>query len=154
MRYLDPLILFFFLQETQAEFQLIGCEFDQLIKHIRSLRENFEKLPASNRDTETQGKLIVLLTKLSDYARQAKTRETLSSALVSEEEKIRAKLAEMEEEQVFCLLKWEWAWQIFLWLMLMFYVIQKSCFKCFFLVSVPFFKVKLLFGLYWQYKQS
>lgn len=91
------------MQETQAEFQLIGCEFDQLIKHIRSLRENFEKLPASN--TETQGKLIVLSTKLSDYARQAKTRETLSSALVSEEEKIRAKLAEMEEEQVFCLLK-------------------------------------------------
>lgn len=87
------------VKETQAEFQLIGCEFDQLIKHIRSLRENFEKLPASNRDTETQGKLIVLLTKLSDYARQAKTRETLSSALVSEEEKIRAKLAEMEEEQ-------------------------------------------------------
>ncbi|XP_067048457.1 TNFAIP3-interacting protein 1-like isoform X4 [Acropora muricata] len=87
------------VKETQAEFQLIGCEFDQLIKHIRCLRENFEKLPASNRDTETEGKLIVLWTKLTDYARQAKTRETLSSALVSEEEKIRAKLAEMEEEQ-------------------------------------------------------
>ncbi|XP_068706018.1 TNFAIP3-interacting protein 1-like [Montipora foliosa] len=86
-------------KEVQAEFHLIASELDQLIKETHSLCANFEKLPVYNRDTEIQGKLSKLSTKLNEYAKQARTRETLSSALVSEEEQIREKLAAMEEEQ-------------------------------------------------------
>lgn len=91
---------FYFRKEIQVEFQHINCELDQLIKEIRKLLENIERLPGDDRNTELQGRLTRLSSKLNEYAKQARTRETLSSALVSEEEKIRAKLVTLEEEQV------------------------------------------------------
>ena len=91
---------FYFRKEIQVEFQHINCELDQLIKETCKLLENIERLPGDDRSTELQGRLTRLSSKLNEYAKQARTRETLSSALVSEEEKIRAKLVTLEEEQV------------------------------------------------------
>ena len=59
-----------------------------------------ERSPGSDRDTELQGKLTRLYSKLNEYVKEARTRETLSGALVSEEEKLKSKLAAMEAEQV------------------------------------------------------
>ena len=89
-----------FSKEIQVEFQLIKCELDHLIREAHNLLENVERLPGDDRDTELQGKLTRLSCQLNEYAKQARTRETLSSALVSEEEQIRTKLAAMEQEQV------------------------------------------------------
>ena len=83
-----------------VEFQQITCELDLLIKEVQSLQENVERLPENERDIEIQDKLTRLFPKLNEYAKQSRTRETLSSALVSEEEQIKTKLAAMEEEQV------------------------------------------------------
>ena len=90
----------YFPKEINVEFQHITCELDLLIKVAQSLQESVERLPENERDTEIQGKLTRLFPKLNEYAKQSRTRETLSSALVSEEEQIRTKLATMEEEQV------------------------------------------------------
>lgn len=96
---------FCFLKEIQEEFQHINCELVQLIKGIQDLLENVKRLPVDDRDTALEGKLTRLSIKLNEYAKQARARETLSSALVSEEEQIKAKLAVMEEEQVCLFLK-------------------------------------------------
>lgn len=89
----------FHIKEIQVEFQHINCELVQLIKGIQDLLENVKRLPVDDRDTALEGKLTRLSIKLNEYAKQARARETLSSALVSEEEQIKAKLAVMEEEQ-------------------------------------------------------
>lgn len=89
-----------FPKEIQAEFQHLTSELDELIKNAQKLRENVERLPGNDRDTELQGKLTRLYSKLNEYVKEARTRETLSSALVSEEEKLKSKLVAMEAEQV------------------------------------------------------
>lgn len=90
-----------FLKGVQAEFQHINCELDHLMKETHNLLEHVKTLPVDERDKELQlNKLTRLSTKLNEDAKQARTRQTLSSALVSEEEEIRVKLAAMEEEQV------------------------------------------------------
>ena len=90
----------FLPKEIYTEFQHINHEIGQLLKEAYSLRENVERLPGNDRDTEIKGKLASLHSKLNEYSKQARTRETLSSALISEEEQLRTKLAAMEEEQV------------------------------------------------------
>ena len=94
--------LFVFLKEIQAEFQHITSELGQLMRNAQKLGENIEGLPGNDRDTELQGKLTRLNSKLNEYVKEARTRETLSSALLSEEEKLKAKLIAMEAEQVCC----------------------------------------------------
>lgn len=90
----------FLPKEIYTEFQHLNHEIGQLLKEAYSLRENVERLPGNDRDTEIKGKLASLYSKLNEYSKQARTRETLSSALISEEEQLRTKLAAMEEEQV------------------------------------------------------
>lgn len=90
-------------KEIQAEYQHIMTELDHLQGEAQKLREGVEQLPGDGRDLELQGKLTRLFSRLNDYSKEARTRETLSSALVSEEEKLREKLVEMEAEQVCCL---------------------------------------------------
>ena len=90
----------FLPKEIYTEFQHLNHEIGQLLKEAYSLRENVERLPGNDRDTEIKGKLASLHSKLNEYSKQARTRETLSSALISEEEQLRTKLAAMEEEQV------------------------------------------------------
>ena len=92
-----------FQKEIQTEFQHITSELGQLVRNTQKLRENIEKLPGSDRDTELQGKLTRLNSKLNEYVKEARTRETLSSALLSEEEKLKTKLIAMEAEQVCCI---------------------------------------------------
>ena len=87
-------------KEIQVEFQHITSELDQLLREAHKLRESIEQLPGDDRDTEVQGKLTRLYSKLNEYIKEARTRETLSSALLSEEEKLRTKLEAMEAEQV------------------------------------------------------
>ena len=94
--------LFLFLKEVQTEFQHITSELDQLMRKAQKLSENIEGLPGNDRDTKLQGKLTRLNSKLNEYVKEARTRETLSSALLSEEEKLKAKLIAMEAEQVSC----------------------------------------------------
>ena len=94
--------LFLFLKEVQTEFQHITSELDQLMRNAQKLCENIEGLPGNDRDTKLQGKLTRLNSKLNEYVKEARTRETLSSALLSEEEKLKAKLIAMEAEQVSC----------------------------------------------------
>ncbi|XP_020624439.1 TNFAIP3-interacting protein 1-like isoform X1 [Orbicella faveolata] len=89
----------FHIKEIQAEFQHITSELDHLMRNAQNLRENIERLPGSDRDTELQGKLTRLNSKLNEYVKEARTRETLSSALLSEEEKLKTKLIAMEAEQ-------------------------------------------------------
>lgn len=89
----------FHLKEIQAEYQHIMTELDHLQGEAQKLREGVEQLPGDGRDLELQGKLTRLFSRLNDYSKEARTRETLSSALVSEEEKLREKLVEMEAEQ-------------------------------------------------------
>ena len=93
-----------FQKEIQTEFQHITSELDHLMRNTQKLCENVERLPGSDRDTELQGKLTRLNSKLNEYVKEARTRETLSSALLSEEEKLKTKLIAMEAEQVCCLL--------------------------------------------------
>lgn len=92
-----------FQKEIQTEFQHITSELGQLVRNTQKLRENIEMLPGSDRDTELQGKLTRLNSKLNEYVKEARTRETLSSALLSEEEKLKTKLIAMEAEQVCCI---------------------------------------------------
>lgn len=87
-------------KEIQAEYQHIMTELDHLQGEAQKLREGVEQLPGDGRDLELQGKLTRLFSRLNEYSKEARTRETLSSALVSEEEKLREKLVEMETEQV------------------------------------------------------
>lgn len=94
-----------FQKEIQAEFQHITSELDQLMTSAQKLSENIEGLPGNERDTELQGKLTRLNSKLNEYVKEARTRETLSSALLSEEEKLKTKLIAMEAEQVCCTCK-------------------------------------------------
>lgn len=89
-----------FPKEIQVEFQHLTSEYDQLMTNALKLRADVERLPQDDRDTELQGKLTRLSSKLSEYIKEARTRETLSSALLSEEEKLRTKLVAMEVEQV------------------------------------------------------
>ena len=89
-----------FQKEIQVEFQHITSELDQLLREAHKLRENVGQLPGEERDTEVQGKITRLYSKLNEYIKEARTRETLSSALLSEEEQLRTKLVEMEAEQV------------------------------------------------------
>lgn len=92
--------LLYFLKEIQAEFQHITTELNQLLTNAQKLRESVERIPGNDTDTELQGKLTRLFSKLNECAKEARTRETLSSALVSEEEKLKSKLVAMEAEQV------------------------------------------------------
>lgn len=89
----------FHIKEIQAEYQHIMTELDQLQREAQKLRESVQQLPGDDRDSELQGKLTRLFSKLNEYSKEARTRETLSSALASEEEKLRTKLVEMEAEQ-------------------------------------------------------
>ncbi|XP_078383097.1 uncharacterized protein LOC144665683 isoform X2 [Oculina patagonica] len=89
----------FHIKEIQAEFQHITCELNQLLKNTQKLCESVERIPGNDTDTELQGKLTRLFSKLHEYVKEARTRETLSSALVSEEEKLKSKLVAMEAEQ-------------------------------------------------------
>lgn len=89
-----------FQKEIQTEFQHITSDLDHLMRNIQKLRENIERFPGNGRDTKLQGKLTRLDSKLNEYVKEARTRETLSSALLSEEEKMKAKLIAMEAEQV------------------------------------------------------
>ena len=92
-----------FQKEIKAEFQHITSELDHLMRNAQILCENIERLPGNGRDTELQGKLTRLNSKLNEYVKEARTRETLSSALLSEEEKLKTKLISMEAEQVCCI---------------------------------------------------
>ena len=92
-----------FQKEIQAEFQHMTSELDHLMRNAQILCENVERLPSNGRDTELQGKLTRLNSKLNEYVKEARTRETLSSALLSEEEKLKTKLISMEAEQVCCI---------------------------------------------------
>jgi len=92
-----------FQKEIQAEFQHITTELDHLMRNAQNLHENIERLPGNDRDTELHGKLTRLNSKLKEYVKEARTRETLSSALLSEEEKLKTKLIAMEAEQVCCI---------------------------------------------------
>lgn len=69
------------------------------MRSAQKLSENIEGSPGNDRDTELQGKLTRLNSKLNEYVKEARTRETLSSALLSEEEKLKTKLIAMEAEQ-------------------------------------------------------
>lgn len=89
----------FHIKEIQAEYQHIMTELDQLQEEAQKLRESVKQLLGDDRDSELQGKLARLFSKLNEYTKEARTRETLSSALASEEEKLRTKLVEMEAEQ-------------------------------------------------------
>ena len=73
------------------------------MRNAQNLSDNIERSPGSDRDTELQGKLTRLNSKLNEYVKEARTRETLSSALLSEEEKLKTKLIAMEAEQVGCI---------------------------------------------------
>ena len=68
---------------------------------MNNTRQLSEKIKFSvGEDGELQVKLAQLSLRLKEYAKEAGTRETLSGALVYEEEQIRDKLLAMEAEQV------------------------------------------------------
>lgn len=89
-----------FQKELRDEFEQIGTELDQIQRGTQKLRENVKHLPDDGREVELMGKLERLNSKLQEYIKEARTRETLSSALITEEEKLKTKLAEIEAEQV------------------------------------------------------
>lgn len=89
----------FHIKELRDEFEQIGTELDQIQRGTQKLRENVKQLPDDGREVELMGKLECLNSKLQEYIKEARTRETLSSALITEEEKLKMKLAEIEAEQ-------------------------------------------------------
>ncbi|XP_022807973.1 TNFAIP3-interacting protein 1-like [Stylophora pistillata] len=89
----------FHIKELRDEFEQIGTELDQIQRGTQKLRENVKHLPDDGREVELMSKLERLNSKLQEYIKEARTRETLSSALITEEEKLKTKLAEIEAEQ-------------------------------------------------------
>lgn len=89
-----------FQKELRDEFEHIGSELDQIQRGTHKLHENVKQLPDDGREAELLGKIAQFNSKLHEYIKEARTRETLSSALITEEEKLKAKLAEIEAEQV------------------------------------------------------
>nr|XP_058970734.1 TNFAIP3-interacting protein 1-like [Pocillopora verrucosa]XP_058970735.1 TNFAIP3-interacting protein 1-like [Pocillopora verrucosa]XP_058970736.1 TNFAIP3-interacting protein 1-like [Pocillopora verrucosa] len=89
----------FHIKEIRDEFEHIGSELDQIQRGTHKLHENVKQLPDDGREAELLGKIAQFNSKLHEYIKEARTRETLSSALITEEEKLKAKLAEIEAEQ-------------------------------------------------------